>query len=192
MNGAIATARERTARLAQIEKAPVEGQHGVGILALRLDINAVVVFAQRKPWSAVREAGLAGSIPRHRSAARISTQSEAGNVLLIRVLDPICRDSDVPHTYLVAVVHGRRSPQGQEQHGSDTGLGEADPRRYPRVIMIPEYPVWPTSHGQRRFVSIDQLGNRSRSPRCPKQLKIERHLNAVEIDAVVGDQTIDR
>src|SRR3546814_5447669 len=48
---------------------------------------------------------------------------------------PLRRDRYVLHADLLAVVDGRRTAQGQQQHRGHTRLRTADPARDPRLVV---------------------------------------------------------
>jgi hypothetical protein len=97
----------------------------------------------------------------------------------------------VGHADLIAVVHRRRAPQGEQQHGRDARLRAPDARRDARLVVVPDHPVRPRAHRQRRLVLRNHLGNCIRVPRALHQMKVEGKLRALEILAVVGRKLIE-
>ena len=93
---------------------------------------------------------------------------------------------------LVAVIHRRRAPEGEEQHGGDARLRFADPGRDARLVVVAEHPVGPAAARQRLLVFLDQHGDLARVPGGLDELEVERQVRARQIGAVIGDEPLDR
>src|SRR6185437_10400099 len=61
-----------------------------------------------------------------------------------------------------------------------------------RVVVVAEYPIWPSACRQRALVLLDEGCDGACIPCSQQQMKIEGQVHTVEPRAVVGDQAIDR
>src|SRR5436305_10484679 len=57
--------------------------------------------------------------------------------------------------------------------------------------MIAQYPVWPTSRRQGRFILFHQLRDALTSPRRAQEREVERQMNAIEIAPVILHDLFD-
>ena len=157
---------------------------------MRLHVPGGRVRRDRQPgphaWT--REPCVRATVPRHRGPLGIAAEAESGNVLAPGVLRELGRDRDVLHPELVAVVDGGCPAEREQEQHRRARRGRSDPARDTRLVMVAEHPVRPGAQRQGRLHRVDRPSHRLGRPGHVEQAEVERHVELVQIHAVVGDQ----
>src|SRR5439155_837831 len=105
-------------------------------------------------------------------------ESPARHVLLEWIAYLIRRYRNLLHPNFVAIVDGRGAAQRQQQHRGDTRLVGSDAACDAWLVMIAEHPIGPSTLRQRRLVFLDELGDRTGTPRGAEEAEIEWEMQA--------------
>ncbi len=112
----------------------------------------------------IAEAGIAAAVPLHRRAGGIAAKAEPGFVLLPRHPAPRGLQRRRAQDRFIAVIHGRRAAQRQQEHGRDARLCSADAGGDARLIVIAQHPIRPAAGRQSLFILLDQASDGRRRP----------------------------
>ena len=152
----------------------------------------VGVRVEWKPRLPVSKTAVWFGAPRHGRAHRIAPEVEPGDVALPWVLHQMRRNRSVDHPNFFPLVDSWRSPQGEQQHGGDSGLGASDPARNSGSVVVPKHPVRPRPDRQCGFVGFDERRDGLWLPVGRDQVEVERQVEAGQIRSVIGHQLVDR
>ena len=123
---------------------------------------------------------------------RVAAEAEARLAQLARITYAIAWYRRVVEAELIAVVHGRRAAQREEQHGGDARLLLAKPSGDAWPVMVAQNPVGPAAGRQGVLIPRDQRDEIARIPRRVDERKIERKVHLVQIVAIIVHHPLDR
>src|SRR5438105_4982988 len=123
---------------------------------------------------------------------RVAAEAKAGLAQLARIAYAIAWNRRVVEAEFVAVVHGRRAAQREEQQGGDAGLLLAKPSRDAWPVMVAQNPVGPATGRQGILILRDQREEIARIPRRVDELKVERKVHLVQIVSIIVHHPLER
>src|SRR3954463_2249459 len=85
-------------------------------------------------------------LPLHGSSAAVTSQTTTGNVAFKWIAHLLRREENLLHSNLIAIVYGGSTPQRQQQHCGNRGLGMANTRQDTWAIVISKDPVRPSTN----------------------------------------------
>src|SRR5579884_24541 len=94
------------------------------------------------------------------------------------------RNGYVLHAYLIAIVEGRSSSQGQQQEHCNPRLSVSKTTGDTRFIMVTQHIVGPCSCRHDSLQLIDRLPDSQSVPGGSEQAKIERKVEFIEVSTI--------
>src|SRR5581483_1652084 len=82
--------------------------------------------------------------------------------------------------------------EGQEEHGGDLSLADADAAGDTGLVVISHDPIRPVALWKGAFVLIDSGGNLPGIPRQADEHEIKRQVRLFLVGAVIGYQAVNR
>ena len=189
-HGDVSPVIQRDRRLANGEQLLDHQQERSGVLRLRGDVPRRVIGVHRQPRIDGGKPSVGAIIPRHRRAFKIAAAPHARLIHGLRVSIFFRRNVAVVHADFVAVIHGRRAAQRQQQQLREAGvfLPGAFRRANPILIMIAKHPIRPRAFGQCVFIRGREAADRFRRERAIHQPEIEGQMAFVQPLAVIFHQ----